>query len=267
MKIKITGRHIDVSERLKDYAEKKIAKLEKHFQQLIDIHLILYVEKLDHVAELTISGDSVQFHAREKSSDLYSALDLLIDKIENQISRFKEKIQSRKGFGLEMGISMDFTSEKGTEAILNQVSNKPIDKIEAFLQMKINKKDYILFKKGVAEIKSDLDYGNRNYAVIFKSDGKFKMAEIPFESLKENEYNSDSFVEYELEVIDESPANPKISFNRNSTCSIRNLTFDEAFDSFEKSGSSYMPFFNSETRYFNIICRSGKKFEVLVPAY
>jgi hypothetical protein len=119
----------------------------------------------------------------------------------------------------------------------------------------------------VAEIKSDLDYGNRNYAVIFKSDGKFKMAEIPFESLKENEYNSDSFVEYELEVIDESPANPKISFNRNSTCSIRNLTFDEAFDSFEKSGSSYMPFFNSETRYFNIICRSGKKFEVLVPAY
>lgn len=267
MKIKITGRHIDVSERLKDFAEKKISKIEKHFQQLIDIHLILYVEKLDHVAELTISGDSVQFHAREKASDLYSALDLLIDKMESQISRFKEKIQSRKGFGVELGITMDFTSEKGTEAVLNQVSNKPIDKIEAFLQMKINNKDYILFKKGVAEIKSDHDYSNRNYAVIFKSDGKFRMAEIPFESIKENEFNPENFVEYELDVIDESPANPKISFNKNNTCSIKNLTFDEAFDSFEKSGSNYMPFFNSETRYFNILCRSGKKFEVLVPAY
>lgn len=267
MKIKITGRHIDVSERLKDYAEKKISKLEKHFQQLIDIHLILYVEKLDHVAELTISGDSVQFHAREKAADLYSALDLLVDKIETQISRFKEKIQARKGQGVEYDMTFDFRSEKGTEAVLNQVSNKPIDKIEAFLQMKITNKEYILFKKGVTEVKSEVDYGNRNYAVIFKSNDKFKMAEIPFESVRENEFNPESFVEYDLDVIDESPANPKISFNKNTICSIKNLTFDEAFESFEKSGSKYMPFFNSETRYFNIICRSGKKYEVLVPSY
>lgn len=267
MKIKITGRHIDVSESLKDYAEKKISKLEKHFQQLIDIHLILYKEKLDRVAELIISGDSVQFHAREKAADLYSALDLLVDKMESQIARFKEKIQSRKGFGIEMGITMDFTSEKGIEAVLNQVSNKPIDKIEAFLQMQVDKKDYILFKKGVTEVKSDIDYGNRNYAVIYKSDGKFKMAEIPFDSIKENEFNPEKFVEYELEVIDGSPSNPRISFNKNSSCSVKNLTFDEAFESFEKSGASYMPFFNSETRYFNIICRDGKKFEILVPSY
>lgn len=267
MKINITGRHIDVSERLKDYAEKKIARLEKHFQQLIDIHLILYVEKLDRVAELNISGDSVQFHAREKAADLYSAIDLLVDKIESQIARFKEKIQSRKGFGVELGITMDFTSVKGTEAVLNQVSNKPIDKVEAFLQMKIDNRDFILFKKGVIEAKSEVDYGNRNYAVIYKTDGKFRMAEVPYESMKDNEFNPESFVEYELDVIDESPSNPKITFNKNSECSIRNLTFDEAFESFEKSGSSYMPFFNSETRYFNIICRSGRKYEVMVPSY
>lgn len=267
MKIKITGRHIDVSERLKDYAEKKIARLEKHFQQLIDIHLILYVEKLDHVAELIVNGDSLQFHAREKAADLYSAIDLLVDKMESQIARFKEKIQSRKGFGVEYDMTFDFMSEKGTEAVLNQVSNKPIDKIEAFLQMKINNKDYILFKKGVTEAKADVDYWNKNYAVIYKSDGKFRMAEIPFENIRENEFSPENFVEYDLDIIDESPANPKISFNKNSICSIKNLTFDEAFESFEKSGSSYMPFFNSETRYFNIICRSGRKYEVLVPSY
>ena len=116
MKIKITGRHIDVSERLKEYAEKRISKLEKYFQQLIDIHLILYVEKLDHAAELVINGDSVQFHAREKAADLYSAIDLLIDKMETQIGRFKERIQSRKGHGAEFEISYDIKSEIGNRS-------------------------------------------------------------------------------------------------------------------------------------------------------
>ena len=267
MKIKITGRHIDVSERLKDYAEKRIARFEKYFQQLIDIHLILYVEKLDHVAELIINGDSVQFHAREKAADLYSAIDLLIDKMDSQIIRFKERIQGRKGSGSGGDISFDFMSVKGNEAILNQVSNKPIDKVEAFLQMKINKKDYILFKKGVNDIATDADYLNKNYAVIYKSEGKFKLVEIPFEKIKGQEFNPESFDEYELDVIDESPANPRISFNKNSSCRIEKLTLDEAFEVFEKSGSSYMPFFNSDTRYFNILCKTGRRFEVLVPAY
>ncbi len=267
MKIDITGRHIDVSERLREYAEKKISKIEKYFQQLIDIHLILYVEKLDHVAELVVNGDSVQFYAREKAADLYSALDLLADKMESQIVRFKEKIQSRKGFGVEYNMTFDFMSEKGIQAVLNQVSNKPIDKVEAFLQMNIDKKDYILFKKGVSEVKSEVDYGNRNYAVIYKTQNKIKMAEIPFENIRDNEFDPESFIEYELDVIDESPASPKISFNKNGKCSLKKLSFDEAFDSFEKSGSSYMPFFNSETRYFNILCRKGKRYEVLVPAF
>lgn len=267
MKIKITGRHIDVSERLREYAEKRISKLEKYFQQLIDIHLILYVEKLDHAAELVINGDSVQFHAREKAADLYSAIDLLIDKLDSQISRYKEKIQSRKGHGAELEISYDIKSEIGEEAFLTQVSNKPINDIEAFLQMRVDNKDFILFKKGVGSVESDVDYANKNYAVIYKSGGSFKMVEIPFENHKGNEFNADTFVEYDLDVKDESASHPKIDFKKGSECKIDKLTLDEAFESFEKSKEIYMPFFNIETRYFNILSRTGKKLEVLVPAF
>lgn len=267
MKIKITGRHIDVSERLKDYAEKRISKLEKYFQQLIDIHLILYVEKLDHAAELVINGDSVQFHAREKAADLYSAIDLLVDKMETQIGRFKERIQSRKGHGPEFEFVYDFKSDTGTEAVLTQVSNKPINNIEAFLQMRVDKKDFILFKKGAGTVESDVDYANKNYAVIYKSGPVFKLIEIPFENNKGSEFNTDTFIEYELEIKDESVTNPKIDFKKGSGCNIGKLTLDEAFDSFEKSNEVYMPFFNTETRYFNILNRSGKKLEVLVPAF
>ncbi|HPS87470.1 MAG TPA: ribosome-associated translation inhibitor RaiA [Spirochaetota bacterium] len=267
MKIKITGRHIEVSERLKEYAEKRISKLEKYFQQLIDIHLILYVEKLDHAAELVINGDSVQFHAREKAADLYSAIDLLVDKMETQIGRFKERIQSRKGHGPELDITSDIKSEMGIEAVLTQVSNKPINNIEAFLQMRIDKKDFILFKKGVSAVESEFDYANKNYAVIYKSGAVFKLVEVPFENNKGSEFNTDTFIEYELDVKDESASNPKIDFKKGGTCNIGKLTLDEAFDSFEKSSEGYMPFFNTETRYFNILSRSGKKFEVLVPAF
>jgi len=267
MKIKITGRHINVSERLKDYAEKRILKLEKYFQQIIDIHLIMYVEKLDHAAELIINGDSVQFHAREKAADLYSAIDLLTDKMDSQIARFKEKIQSRKGQSAGYKISYDIKSKAGEEAILNQVSNKPINNIEAFLQMKNDKREFILFKKGVNLIDTDMDYANKNYAVIFKSGSVFKLVDIPFENNKGGEFNTDAFVEYELEIHDESPANPRIDFRKGNSCSIEKLTLDEAFDTFEKKGEGFMAFFNIETRFFNIIYKNGKKLEVLVPAF
>lgn len=267
MKIKITGRHIEVSDHLKDYSEKKISKLEKYFQQLIDVHLILYVEKLDHYAELNINGDSVQFYAREKAADLYSALDLLVDKMETQITRFKEKIQSRKGQGAELDFSYDFTSETGTDAILTQVSNKPINNIEAFLQMRVDKKDFILFKKGIASVESDVDYANKNYAVIYKSGSVFKLVEVPFEENKGGGFNAGSLVEYELDVKDESASNPKIDFKKVTNCNVVELTIDEAFDSFEKSNAVFMPFFNKETSFFNVLSRNGKKLEVLVPAF
>lgn len=267
MKIQITGRHIDVSDALRDYAEKKISKLEKYFQQLIDTHLILYVEKLDHAAELIMNGDSVQFHARDKAADLYSAIDLLADKMEVQISRYKEKIQTRKGHGVEDEVSFDIVSDKGKEALLSQVSNKPVDKIEAFLQMKLDKKDYILFKRGVAEVDGGLDFANKNYAVIFKAGSGYRMVEVPFENFAKHEPVYDSFNEYDIEVVDESPSNPKINFKKTEAGKVGKLTLDEAFDSLEKSGSEYMPFFNTDTRYFNVLSKSGKKYEVLVPAF
>jgi putative sigma-54 modulation protein len=265
MKIKITGRHINVSEKLKEYAEKRIFRIEKYFHQLIDIQLIFYVEKLDHVAELLINGDSVQFHGREKAADLFSAIDLLIDKMEKQIVRFKEKIQSKKVVDAQLDMSYDFKSDIGIDALLIQVSNKPISNIEAFLQMKVNKKDFILFKKDTLNMENDFYYTNKNYAVIYKSGEIFKLVEIEFENKKESD--SHAFIEYILDIKDESVTNPKIDFKKSSSCEIEKFTLDEAFNSFEKSGQEYMPFFNTDTGYFNILSGNGKRLEVFVPVF
>lgn len=267
MKVKITGRKIEVSDKLKEYAEKRISKLEKYFQQLIDIHLILYVEKIDHTAELIINGDAVQFHAREKAADFYSAIDLLIDKIESQVTRYKDKIQSRKGFGVENSFSYDIKSDQGKEAQLNQVSNKPVDNVEAFLQMKVDKRDFILFKKGVSLVESDVDYANKNYAVIYKAENAYRLIEIPFGETNGGAIGCESFVEYDLNVVSDSASNPEIEFKPREACNIKRFTLDEALDVIEKDGDRFIPFFNSETGYFNVISRKGKEYEVYVPAF
>ncbi len=268
MNITITGRHISVSDNLKEYAEKKITKLETYFHQLIDAHIIMYVEKLDHGAEVIINGDGVQFHGREKAADLYSAIDLLLDKMEKQIVRYKEKHQTHKGPRSETPIIFDLEEGgDGFEVRLNQVSNKPIDNIEAYLQMKTEENDFILFKQGVKDMNSAIDYSNKCYAALFRTDDSIRMVEIPFEKIVEHKFEHDTFIEYDLEVVDDSPANPEIRFKKADSKSVRQMTLPEALKEMEKNGSNFIPFFNSESQYFNVIYRNGKDCEVMVPAF
>ncbi len=67
MNIKVTGRHINVTDNIREYAQKKLEKLEAYFNQLIDCHIILYLEKLDRVVEVVYNGDGVQFHGRRRA--------------------------------------------------------------------------------------------------------------------------------------------------------------------------------------------------------
>jgi putative sigma-54 modulation protein len=96
MDITITGKQLDVTESLKDYVRKKIGKLEKYFDQLLDSHIVLAVEKLEHFAEATIKGDSVVFHAEVRTEDMYASIDNLFDKMDKQIRRYKEKHSGHK---------------------------------------------------------------------------------------------------------------------------------------------------------------------------
>ncbi len=94
MEIEITARHTKISKPLKDYANKKISRLEKYLYRIESIKLKLEVEKYRHIAELRIHANRNIFKAKETSIDLYSAIDLVIDKIERQIQKFKERYKA-----------------------------------------------------------------------------------------------------------------------------------------------------------------------------
>jgi putative sigma-54 modulation protein len=95
MQMTITGRHMDVTEALRSYAIDKLQKAKKHFDQVIDIHVVMSVEKLKHHCEATIHASGKNVHADAEGSDMYAAIDSLADKLERQLTKHKERISER----------------------------------------------------------------------------------------------------------------------------------------------------------------------------
>lgn len=268
MKINITARKLEVSNNLREYAEKKFSRLEKYFNQLIDAHIIFSIDKLDHIAEIVVNGDGVQFYGIEKSGDMYSSVDLLIDKLEKQVVKYKEKHSSHKVVPLNQMVNIEETVESGRKIRVNQVSHKPLDGIGAYLEMKLNNMDFIIFKQGVMDVKENsTDYLNKNYALLYKDGNALKMVEIPFKLIKKNNYDPKKFISYTLEVKSDSPVKPNIKFNKSKETSIATMTVNEAINKIEADGATFIPFFNSETNYFNVIYKKGSAIELIVPAF
>lgn len=96
MQFSITFRHMEVSETLKEYAREKLSKLEKYLDSVMVAEVTLTVEKFRHRAEVLITADGFKVQAEEETEDMYSALDLLVDKVERQIKKRREKVKDRK---------------------------------------------------------------------------------------------------------------------------------------------------------------------------
>ena len=97
MHINLTGHHVDVTEALKGYVDNKFERLARHFDHVINAHVILSVEKLAQKAEATLNVNGGKLFADSVHEDMYAAIDTLIDKLDRQILRHKEKKSSYRG--------------------------------------------------------------------------------------------------------------------------------------------------------------------------
>jgi len=94
MQLDITGHHIDVTPLLKNYIKEKVTRLKRHFDQVLNIHVILEVQKQSHKAEASLHISGNHIFAVAKGEDMYAAIDLLADKLDRQIIKHKEKIRN-----------------------------------------------------------------------------------------------------------------------------------------------------------------------------
>ena len=96
MKLDITGRHITVSDGIREHTEDRLEKIGKLFDDEIEAHVVLFVEKHRHVAEIQIKARAGIFSGQESTADLYISINEAIEKIEKQIRRFKDKRTDRR---------------------------------------------------------------------------------------------------------------------------------------------------------------------------
>jgi putative sigma-54 modulation protein len=92
MQVTITGHHLDVTDALREYVNNKFERLERHFEQVTNIDVILTVEKLVQKAEATIPVNGSKIFANAEDQDMYAAIDALVDKLDRQIIKRKEKV-------------------------------------------------------------------------------------------------------------------------------------------------------------------------------
>lgn len=90
MQINITGQHVEVTPALKDYVSEKLQKIERHIHGITQIHAILAVDKLQHIAEAKINIPHGQLFAKAIADDMYAAIDDLADKLDKQAVKHKE---------------------------------------------------------------------------------------------------------------------------------------------------------------------------------
>ena len=91
MQLNVTGHHIDVTTALKGYVEKKLDRIVRHSDHVIDVHCILTVEKLRHKAEATVLLNGATVYADAVDGDMYAAIDALADKLDRRVKKHKEK--------------------------------------------------------------------------------------------------------------------------------------------------------------------------------
>jgi putative sigma-54 modulation protein len=94
MQINITGHNIDLTDSMQDYVHSKFNKLERFFDHINNVQVILRVEKLQQIAEATLHINQGEIHATSDNENMYAAIDGLIDKLVRQLNKHKEKLSS-----------------------------------------------------------------------------------------------------------------------------------------------------------------------------
>lgn len=167
MTIKITGRRIEVTEGLKSYIEKKLAKLERYFSESATANVTISVQKDRHIIEVTIFQDSMIFRAEVSNDDMYAAIDKVEDVLERQIRKQRTRLEKKLKKGAFIDIPAElYPEEKEFKIVKTKVySAKPMSVEEAILQMNLLGHSFYIFVNSATEDKNvvykrkDGDYG------------------------------------------------------------------------------------------------------------
>jgi putative sigma-54 modulation protein len=171
MNIIVTGRHLEVTPALKKYAEEKIKKFKRYLSNISEAIVTLSVEKYRHKVEVLLKVNGVLIQAEGITGEIYSSIDEVVEKLERQVKKYKEKLVShRKGEGKASSTETKATASEETGRIIKnkKFELKPMSPDEAAMQMELLDKDFFVFTND----------NNGNINVIYRrKDGNFGLIE------------------------------------------------------------------------------------------
>lgn len=152
MEITVRGRNIEVTEALKDYVGKRISKLDKYFDREYLATVTLVVEKDTHKVEVTIPLEGMILRGEEATGDMYSSIDMVVEKLEKQVDKYKAKLSKkmRTGFKVEL---VGVKEEDETPRIVKtkKFIYKPMPVEEAVMQMNLIGHSFFVFSNDETE--------------------------------------------------------------------------------------------------------------------
>ncbi len=160
MQTSVTFKNIDPSDHLKSYVSDKLNRLDKYLYNPAEANVVLSVEKFRHIAEINISGDRLNVNGKEETEDMYSAIDITLDKLEKQIKKNKDKFHDRRsGKGksksnpdmsaMPPSTTMDEDVEK--QVMVKPIEYKPMHVDEAIMQMDLMNGNFLVFTNARSE--------------------------------------------------------------------------------------------------------------------
>ncbi len=153
MQLSVTFRNMEPSEALKNYVQERTARLTKYIDHPLDSQVTLTVQKFRQIADVVINANGIRIAGQESNEDMYAAIDLVMDKIERQMKKYKERIRKHKPApGREIRWKREIyepeSFEEDREPVVIRTENyfvKPMSVDEAAMQMELSQQDFLVF--------------------------------------------------------------------------------------------------------------------------
>lgn len=177
MQLTVTFRHMDSNEQLREYVKEKIMRIKKYLDHQVEAQVVLSAEKFRKIAEITLWTNGYTINCQEETGDMFSSIDMVMDKLERQIKKFKEKIQHFKPnqqagtarLKMEVISSESLEEEREPRIIKTKsFSTKPMTLEEAVLQLELLNNNFLVY----------VDAQTQNVNVLYKrKDGDYGLIE------------------------------------------------------------------------------------------
>ncbi|MBI5050326.1 MAG: ribosome-associated translation inhibitor RaiA [Nitrospirae bacterium] len=145
MNIIIMGRHMELTDNLKKYGEEKIKKFTKYLGNITEAVITLSVEKYRHRAEVLLKVNGVPIQAESITGEMYSSIDEVMEKLERQVKKYKEKIVSHRKAEEKVTVSSELVEPKPAVIKKRALDIKPMNPEEAAMQMELLDKNFFVF--------------------------------------------------------------------------------------------------------------------------